>query len=97
MKDDKALAEEAVMMVAQYLKGLRLSPYQFSAQIALCQLLELADQDPGGEVAQWILSAPREKLWKTDSRGMYVDGNEPTHVRFREAWQHFVSSESPTI
>jgi hypothetical protein len=93
VKDDLALAEEAVSMVAEYLSGLKLTPYRFSAQIALCQLLQLADEDPASDVAQWVLAAPRERLWKTDSAGMFVDGDEPRHVRFRVAWEDFRLSE----
>jgi hypothetical protein len=59
---DKTLAVEAVSMVAEYLSGLKLTPYRFSAQVALCQLLELADEDPASDVAQWILAAPREAM-----------------------------------
>ena len=51
---DKTLAVEAVSMVAEYLSGLKLTPYRFSAQVALCQLLELADEDPASDVAHCV-------------------------------------------
>jgi predicted lipid-binding transport protein (Tim44 family) len=35
----------------------------------------------------------QERLWKTDSDGMFVDGDEQRHVRFREAWEDFRLSE----
>jgi len=65
--------------------------------MALDQLLEIADSDPDSDVAQWILAAPRTKLWRPDSTGKLVDGDEPRHVCFRDAWQDFLLNELPTM
>jgi hypothetical protein len=96
MSDD-ALIREAVLLVADYWKGLKLTPGQFDGQMALCELFRLADEDPGSNVAQWILTSDRQALWKKDSQGMLVEGDEPQHVKFRAEWQEFLLEEFPVM
>lgn len=95
--DDRTLAEEAVTKVAEYLSSIKLIPTGFSAQMALCQLFEIADEDRSSDVAQWILSTPRERLWKRDHSGMFTEGDEPIHVLFRAAWENYRFEQLPVM
>ena len=92
------LAEKAVKIVEKRLVAIGLNPHNFSSQIALCDLLQWAEEEPESDVAQWILSAPKDQLWKRSQPGdALTEGDNEIHECFREAWQNFLEGNLPVM
>ena len=95
---DKDLATEAVEIVAEHFRDIKLSPLEFSAQNALIVLLEMIEEDPTTNVAQWMFPATKQSVWKDDGSGdLLQESDEPLHVQFRQAWEDFQASETPVM